>query len=135
MTLLRFAEVWSPSTHQPESKFGKRTPSPMSRTKPRRAKSGTSPPGPSGAPIWSSPAIDAKNNALYATTGDNYSDPTSRMSDAFMAFDLDTGKILWSRQMTPPTHTPPPVVSPTKPIAPIPTVPISTSAPGRFSSR
>jgi polyvinyl alcohol dehydrogenase (cytochrome) len=56
--------------------------------------------GPSGAPIWSSPAIDAKNNALYATTGDNYSDPTSRMSDAFVAFNLDTGKILWSRQMT-----------------------------------
>ncbi len=33
--------------------------------------------GPSGAPIWSSPSIDAKRNALYATTGDNYSDPTS----------------------------------------------------------
>jgi polyvinyl alcohol dehydrogenase (cytochrome) len=56
--------------------------------------------GPSGAPIWSSPSIDARRNALYATTGDNYSDPTSRMSDAFVAFDLDTGKILWSRQMT-----------------------------------
>jgi polyvinyl alcohol dehydrogenase (cytochrome) len=57
--------------------------------------------GPSGAPIWSSPSIDVQHNALYATTGDNYSDPTSRMSDAFMAFDLDSGKILWSRQMTP----------------------------------
>ena len=56
--------------------------------------------GPSGAPIWSSPSIDVKRNAIYATTGDNYSDPTSRLSDAFMAFDLDTGKILWSRQMT-----------------------------------
>jgi len=56
--------------------------------------------GPSGAPIWSSPSIDVKRNAIYATTGDNYSDPTSRMSDAFMAFDLDSGKILWSRQMT-----------------------------------
>jgi polyvinyl alcohol dehydrogenase (cytochrome) len=56
--------------------------------------------GPSGAPIWSSPSIDVKRNALYATTGDNYSDPTSRMSDAFVAFDLDNGKILWSRQMT-----------------------------------
>jgi polyvinyl alcohol dehydrogenase (cytochrome) len=56
--------------------------------------------GPSGAPVWTSPAIDAKHNALYATTGDNYSDPASRMSDAFIAMDLDTGKILWSRQMT-----------------------------------
>jgi polyvinyl alcohol dehydrogenase (cytochrome) len=56
--------------------------------------------GPSGAPIWSSPSIDAKGNILYATTGDNYSDPPSRMSDAFVAFDLESGKILWSRQMT-----------------------------------
>ena len=69
--------------------------------KTKKNKVGTQLWGPSGAPIWSSPAIDAKNNALYATTGDNYSDPTSRMSDAFMAFNLDTGKILWSRQMTP----------------------------------
>ncbi|MBV8730236.1 MAG: PQQ-binding-like beta-propeller repeat protein [Acidobacteriia bacterium] len=56
--------------------------------------------GPSGAPIWSSPAIDEKKNAIYVTTGDNYSEPTTRLSDAFVAMDLDTGKILWSRQMT-----------------------------------
>ena len=37
---------------------------------------------------------------LYATTGDNYSAPATSMSDAFVAMDLDTGKILWSRQMT-----------------------------------
>lgn len=56
--------------------------------------------GPSGAPIWSSPVIDPVRNALYVTTGNNYSDPTSSMSDAFVAMDLDTGRILWSRQMT-----------------------------------
>lgn len=56
--------------------------------------------GPSGAPIWSAPAIDPKLHAIYVTTGDNYSEPASKTSDAFMAFDLDTGKILWSRQMT-----------------------------------
>jgi polyvinyl alcohol dehydrogenase (cytochrome) len=56
--------------------------------------------GPSGAPIWSSPAIDTKSNVVYVTTGDNYSEPASRMSDAFVAMDLSTGKILWSRQMT-----------------------------------
>jgi polyvinyl alcohol dehydrogenase (cytochrome) len=56
--------------------------------------------GPSGAPIWSSPAIDVQRNAVYATTGNNYSGPASSMSDAFVAFDLTTGKILWSRQMT-----------------------------------
>jgi polyvinyl alcohol dehydrogenase (cytochrome) len=56
--------------------------------------------GPSGAPVWSTPAIDLKQNALYVTTGNNYSDPTTTMSDAFVAMDLDTGAIRWSRQMT-----------------------------------
>jgi len=56
--------------------------------------------GPSGAPIWSSPAIDPERNAVYVTTGNNYTDPTSDRSDAFVAMDLDTGEILWSRQMT-----------------------------------
>jgi polyvinyl alcohol dehydrogenase (cytochrome) len=56
--------------------------------------------GPSGAPVWSSPAIDVRQNALYITTGNNYSDPTTAMSDAFVAMDLDTGAIRWSRQMT-----------------------------------
>ena len=45
--------------------------------------------GPSGAPIWTSPAIDVRRNALYVTTGDNYSDPPTSTSDAFMAFDLE----------------------------------------------
>jgi polyvinyl alcohol dehydrogenase (cytochrome) len=56
--------------------------------------------GPSGAGVWSSPAIDPLKNVLYATTGDNYSAPASNMSDSFLALDRDTGKILWSRQMT-----------------------------------
>ena len=57
--------------------------------------------GPSGAGIWTSPTIDVKRNALVVTTGDNYSDPPTRTSDAFLAMDLDSGKLLWSRQMTP----------------------------------
>jgi len=56
--------------------------------------------GPSGAGIWSSPAVDPKKHAVYVTTGDSYSDPAAATSDAFLAFDLDTGKLLWSRQMT-----------------------------------
>jgi polyvinyl alcohol dehydrogenase (cytochrome) len=66
----------------------------------KKNKIGTQLWGPSGAPIWSTPAIDPRRNAVYVTTGDNYSEPTSRMSDAFVAMDLGTGKILWSRQMT-----------------------------------
>jgi polyvinyl alcohol dehydrogenase (cytochrome) len=57
--------------------------------------------GPSGVPIWSSPAIDAERNAVYVTTGNNYSGPATRNSDAFMAFDMRDGHLLWSRQMTP----------------------------------
>jgi polyvinyl alcohol dehydrogenase (cytochrome) len=56
--------------------------------------------GPSGAGIWSAPTIDARKRVLYVNTGDNYSDPPARTSDAFLAMDLATGKILWSRQMT-----------------------------------
>ena len=56
--------------------------------------------GPSGVPIWSSPTIDVKNNELYVTTGDNYSFPVTTTSDAFMAMSLDSGRVLWSKQMT-----------------------------------
>lgn len=55
--------------------------------------------GPSGAPIWTSPVIDTRRNAIYVTTGNNYSDPATGNSDAFVAFDMNSGKILWSRQV------------------------------------
>jgi polyvinyl alcohol dehydrogenase (cytochrome) len=67
----------------------------------KKNKAGTQLWGPSGAPIWSAPTIDPAHNAIYVTTGDNYSDPPTRTSDAFLALDLATGKLLWSRQMTP----------------------------------
>jgi polyvinyl alcohol dehydrogenase (cytochrome) len=66
----------------------------------RKNEQGTQLWGPSGAAVWSSPTIDAKKRAVYVTTGDAYSDPPARTSDAFVAFDMDTGKLLWSRQMT-----------------------------------
>jgi len=34
------------------------------------------------------------------TTGDSYSDPAAGTADAFVAFDSETGKLVWSRQMT-----------------------------------
>jgi polyvinyl alcohol dehydrogenase (cytochrome) len=55
--------------------------------------------GPSGAGIWSSPTVDLKSRMVYVTTGDNYSDPPTNTSDAFMAFDLESGKLAWSSQM------------------------------------
>jgi polyvinyl alcohol dehydrogenase (cytochrome) len=56
--------------------------------------------GPSGAGVWSTPTFDEKRSALYVATGDNYSDPASTTSDAVLAFDSKTSKILWSRQLT-----------------------------------
>jgi len=56
--------------------------------------------GPSGAAVWSTPTADLKRNALYIATGNNYSDPPTELSDAVVAFDLRTGKKLWSRQFT-----------------------------------
>jgi polyvinyl alcohol dehydrogenase (cytochrome) len=56
--------------------------------------------GPSGAGIWSSPAVDPAGGMLYATTGDSYSDPAAATSDAILAFRLDNGELAWSRQMT-----------------------------------
>jgi polyvinyl alcohol dehydrogenase (cytochrome) len=56
--------------------------------------------GPSGGAIWSSPSIDLAHNRIYATTGDSYSDPPSKTSDAFVAFDLASGQLSWSQQMT-----------------------------------
>ncbi|HWF39255.1 MAG TPA: PQQ-binding-like beta-propeller repeat protein [Candidatus Acidoferrales bacterium] len=57
--------------------------------------------GPSGAPVWSSPTIDAKRGVMYVTTGDNYSYPDSPTSDAVMAVNLKTGKIEWTTQTLP----------------------------------
>lgn len=56
--------------------------------------------GPSGAGVWSSPTIDEKAGALYVATGDNYSDPPTDSSDAILALDLKTGKLLWSKQLS-----------------------------------
>jgi polyvinyl alcohol dehydrogenase (cytochrome) len=57
--------------------------------------------GPSGAGIWSTPTVDVARGLLYVTTGDNYSHPATATSDAVVALDLASGRIVWSRQTTP----------------------------------
>jgi polyvinyl alcohol dehydrogenase (cytochrome) len=56
--------------------------------------------GPSGASIWSTPTYDEKRNLIYVTTGDNFSLPATLTSDALVAIDPATGKIVWSSQTT-----------------------------------
>jgi polyvinyl alcohol dehydrogenase (cytochrome) len=57
--------------------------------------------GPSGAGVWGSPTVDRKRGLLYVATGDNFSSPATEMSDAVLAIELKTGRIVWSRQVTP----------------------------------
>ncbi|MCG8440557.1 MAG: PQQ-binding-like beta-propeller repeat protein [Caulobacterales bacterium] len=55
---------------------------------------------PSGAPIWSSPAVDPARNVIYVGTGENYSTPADGNSDAILAIDMDAGTRVWTRQST-----------------------------------
>ena len=57
--------------------------------------------GPSGAGVWSSPTLDVKRGVMYITTGDNFSSPGTSMSDAVAALEIKTGRIMWSKQVTP----------------------------------
>jgi len=66
----------------------------------RKNKSGTQLWGPSGAAVWSAPTIDLKRGLLYVGTGDSYSDPVPASTDAILAIEMLTGKIVWTRQLT-----------------------------------
>jgi polyvinyl alcohol dehydrogenase (cytochrome) len=65
-----------------------------------RTSAGTAILAPSGAPVWNSPTIDRRRGLLYVGTGENYSSPANNRSDALLALELATGKLLWHRQMT-----------------------------------
>ncbi len=49
--------------------------------------------GPSGAPVWTTPAIDEKRGVLYIGTGENTSRPSTDMSDSIVAIDLQSGEV------------------------------------------
>lgn len=54
---------------------------------------------PAGAGVWSSPTIDLERRAVYVATGNGYTQPADESSDAVIAYDLDTGRRLWARQV------------------------------------
>src|SRR5579864_3437051 len=56
---------------------------------------------PAGGGVWNTPTIDAKLHALYVGTGNTYTEPAAERTDAILAMDLDTGKVLWAMQDTP----------------------------------
>jgi polyvinyl alcohol dehydrogenase (cytochrome) len=57
--------------------------------------------GPAGAGLWSAPTIDEKRRRIYAGTGNSYTGIDIHTSDSIVAFDLDTGALLWANQLTP----------------------------------
>ena len=57
--------------------------------------------GPAGVGVWGPVTIDPKRNAIYFGTGNTFSAPDVGRSDAIVALDLDTGKILWVKQDEP----------------------------------
>ena len=56
--------------------------------------------GPAGAAVFSAPTIDVQRQAIYVGTGNSYSNPPTETSDAVIAFDLVSGRMLWHRQAT-----------------------------------
>jgi polyvinyl alcohol dehydrogenase (cytochrome) len=56
---------------------------------------------PAGAAIWTSPTLDVAKNTIYVATGNAYTAPAAPTSDAVVALDMTSGKILWSQQVTP----------------------------------
>lgn len=65
----------------------------------RKNGAGTQQWGPAGGSVWNTPTIDAARRAVYVGTGDATTYPAAATSDAIMAFDLDTGRTLWTYQV------------------------------------
>ncbi|MDF5751628.1 PQQ-binding-like beta-propeller repeat protein [Spongiactinospora sp. TRM90649] len=54
---------------------------------------------PSGAGVWSSPAIDPATRTIYVGTGQNYTGSAGNY-DSVLAINADTGRPRWTRRMT-----------------------------------
>lgn len=67
--------------------------------KPTRKNSmGTQLYGPSGGSVWNTPTVDPKRGAVYFGTGEATNEPAPKTTDAVLAVDIKTGKLLWSYQ-------------------------------------
>jgi len=64
----------------------------------RKNSKGTQLWAPAGVSVWDTPTVDVRRHAIYFGTGDAETDPAPAYSDAVMALDMKTGKILWAYQ-------------------------------------
>jgi polyvinyl alcohol dehydrogenase (cytochrome) len=56
--------------------------------------------GPSGGSVWNTPTVDPQRRAVYFGTGDAWSAPSTTATDAIMAVDIGSGRVLWTYQVT-----------------------------------
>jgi polyvinyl alcohol dehydrogenase (cytochrome) len=67
----------------------------------RKNAAGTQLQGPAGGAIWSAPTVDTKRGLVYVATGDSFTEVPTQGADAIFAIETATGKVRWSRQVTP----------------------------------
>jgi polyvinyl alcohol dehydrogenase (cytochrome) len=60
----------------------------------------TVPPRHDGGSVWSTPAIDTASGRVYVGTGNAYHAPAAATTDAILALDARTGRLLARRQAT-----------------------------------
>jgi polyvinyl alcohol dehydrogenase (cytochrome) len=73
----------------------------MEEAKPTRKNSkGVQLYAPAGGSVWNSPTVDPVRHAVYFGTGDGETEPAPKTTDAIMAVDMDSGKVLWTYQAT-----------------------------------
>lgn len=56
--------------------------------------------GPAGGAVWATPTVDPVRRLLYVATGNAYSGPEPKTTNALMAMDLADGAIRWVQQMS-----------------------------------
>jgi len=54
--------------------------------------------GPAGGSVWGAPTVDPKAHAVYVGTGNDYTGPEPKTTEAVMAFDMNDGHVLWAQQ-------------------------------------
>jgi polyvinyl alcohol dehydrogenase (cytochrome) len=57
--------------------------------------------GPAGAAVWAAPTIDPERRRIYISTSNGYTFPAPNTTNSVMALDLQSGKRIWVRQLTP----------------------------------
>jgi polyvinyl alcohol dehydrogenase (cytochrome) len=67
----------------------------------RRNSAGNEMWGPSGGAIWVAPTIDPQRRLVYVGTSNSYTEIEYDNADSVMAIEMKTGRVRWTRQLTP----------------------------------